>query len=223
MADELTSFVCPVYSLLDRPGKSSLVVYTSSCNWSCYGCHNMAILRSKPQPHITRQKFVTYLSNPLVQCVVISGGEPTLLGEALMSELRWIRSTFPKLHISLDTNGSNPQMLRKLVAQQLIDSVAMDVKLNWFVEQTWMTWAKKLLGCQTVDRADILESMDIVASIKDSLFRTVKYPLFEEDTTYLSDLKNDVEHKYPEIPYYQNRYVNTSVGTLHNPALIAVV
>lgn len=220
---DTTPFVSPVYSLLDRPGKSALVVYTSLCNWSCYGCHNMAILRSKPQPHITRTKFASYLSNPLVQCVVVSGGEPTLLKDELFEELAWIRETYPQMHISLDTNGSNPDMLKKLIEQKLIDSIAMDVKLNWFEKETWVSWAKKLLGCHVVSRDDILESMRITASLPGSLFRTVKYPLFETADTYLADLKDSLDHEYPDIPYYQNRYVDMSVGSLHNPALIAVV
>ena len=61
----------------------------------------------------------------LLDGVCVSGGEPTLCPE-LESLLQAIKAL--GFAVKLDTNGSRPDILKKLAAQGLVDYVAMDVK-----------------------------------------------------------------------------------------------
>ena len=55
----------------------------------------------------------------------VGGGEPTL-HRALPDFLYKVKSL--NISVKLDTNGSRPRMLRKLMDERLVDYVAMDVK-----------------------------------------------------------------------------------------------
>ncbi|HDM26870.1 MAG TPA: radical SAM protein [Candidatus Bathyarchaeota archaeon] len=57
--------------------------------------------------------------------VVITGGEPTIHKD-LPELCAWLKEMgFP---VKLDTNGTNPKMLEKLIGEGLVDYIAMDVK-----------------------------------------------------------------------------------------------
>jgi len=57
--------------------------------------------------------------------VVISGGEPTLQ-EDLVPFIRKIKKI--GFSVKLDTNGSQPQVLRDILLNNLVDYIAMDIK-----------------------------------------------------------------------------------------------
>lgn len=60
-----------------------------------------------------------------IDAVVVTGGEPTL-HQDLPEFIKKIKDTGFK--VKLDTNGTNPQVLRNLLEQKLIDYIAMDIK-----------------------------------------------------------------------------------------------
>ena len=61
----------------------------------------------------------------LVDAVVVSGGEPTLMPDVKEKIIK-IRELGFK--IKLDTNGTNPEVLQELLNENLLDYVAMDIK-----------------------------------------------------------------------------------------------
>jgi len=66
----------------------------------------------------------------LYQALVISGGEPTLNAEIpeFLAEVKALG-----LCTGLETNGTNPDMIGRLLEEDLVDYIAMDVKapLTW--------------------------------------------------------------------------------------------
>ena len=64
----------------------------------------------------------------LLDAVVITGGEPTLMPD-LKDKIIQIRELGYK--IKLDSNGSNPEKIKELVEEGLIDYIAMDVKSSF--------------------------------------------------------------------------------------------
>jgi pyruvate formate lyase activating enzyme len=114
-------------SLVDWPGKISAVVFLGGCNFRCPYCYNAdLVLRPERLPNIELDQIADYLvSNPLLDGVVVSGGEPTIHPD-LPELIKWLRSF--NLQVKLDTNGSNPEMLRRLLEERLVDYVAMDLK-----------------------------------------------------------------------------------------------
>lgn len=114
-------------TLLDYPGKVACTVFLQGCNYRCPFCHNSELLPRSGEPLMDIPDFLAFLRGRqgLLDAVCVSGGEPTLQPE-LEILLRQIKELGYK--VKLDTNGSCPQILRKLVCAGLVDYVAMDVK-----------------------------------------------------------------------------------------------
>lgn len=115
-------------TLLDYPGKVACTVFTGGCNLRCPFCHNAELLDMTLPAAYTEEEILAFLQKRQRQLegVVISGGEPTLQAE-LPDFLRSIREK-TNLKIKLDTNGTNPRMLAKLLEEGLLDYAAMDIK-----------------------------------------------------------------------------------------------
>lgn len=116
-------------SLVDYPGKVSAVLFTRGCNFCCPFCHNahLVIKPHDPPPALDMQEVLHFLQRHrgFLDAVVVSGGEPTM-HNGLLEAFR----TFKALDYAtkLDTNGTNPTMLKQMLDEGLLDYVAMDVK-----------------------------------------------------------------------------------------------
>lgn len=114
-------------SLIDYPGKVSCVAFVTGCNLACPFCHNPDLALGRYPQRITRQEFLQFIEprRTLLDAVVISGGEPTLIPE-LADMCRAVHDL--GLAVKLDTNGSRPEVLTHLINQGLVDYIAMDIK-----------------------------------------------------------------------------------------------
>lgn len=114
-------------SLVDFPGQIASVVFTPFCNYDCFYCHNRHLLAPNQPELLPEQQVLDFLSarRGLIDGVVITGGEPTLQKD-LPEFIKKIRTA--GMLAKLDTNGSNPEMLKKLLDEGLLDYVAMDYK-----------------------------------------------------------------------------------------------
>ncbi len=116
------------FSLIDYPGKVSAIVFTLGCPFRCGYCHNPELLEQTnwPKP-IDVSEILDFLVSrkSKLDAVVITGGEPTI-----QPDLREFMRTIKELGylVKLDSNGSNPSLLKKLFDQQLVDYIAMDIK-----------------------------------------------------------------------------------------------
>lgn len=115
-------------SFLDWPGKLCSVLFLPNCNFRCPYCHNHPLV-FHPEQYSTiplEEIFArTHSLKNWVDGVCLTGGEPTLHAD-LPSLIREIKRH--KFLVKLDTNGSNPQRLEKLIEAEEIDFVSMDVK-----------------------------------------------------------------------------------------------
>ncbi len=115
-------------TLLDFPGKIACTVFLGGCNLRCPFCHNGSLVRAgEGSSLMSVDEFFEFLDSRRgrLQGVCISGGEPTLNEELpeLISEIK-----ARGFAVKLDTNGTNPEMLYGLIADGLVDYVAMDIK-----------------------------------------------------------------------------------------------
>ncbi len=115
-------------SFIDYPSKISCVIFTIGCNFECPYCHNPDLIKRSPNDLMIDPKEVfAFLKKrrPLLDGVVITGGEPTLQND-LFDFCEQIKTLgYP---VKLDTNGTRPKIIKKLVKKKLIDYIAMDIK-----------------------------------------------------------------------------------------------
>ena len=115
-------------TLLDFPSRTAAIIFTAGCDLRCPFCHNAPLVnRIRFDERIDEKEVLDYLKKRagLLDGVVISGGEP-LLQKDIEDFIRELRSLGYK--IKLDTNGSSPDKLARLLSEGLIDYVAMDIK-----------------------------------------------------------------------------------------------
>ena len=116
-------------SFNDYPGKISCVLFVSGCNFSCPYCHNPELARGDYLKALSDEWVYGFLDQRrgFLEAVVLSGGEPTCCRDIFQVCERIKSMGYP---IKLDTNGSRPQVLGRLLRSGLIDYVAMDVKTD---------------------------------------------------------------------------------------------
>lgn len=110
---------------IDFPHRLAAVVFTAGCNYDCGFCHNRHLLNTRD--FMDDREVRTFLEKRagLLDGVVLSGGEPTLQKDLVpfagyLKELGY--------EVKLDTNGSNPTVVKTLLERNLLDYVAMDYK-----------------------------------------------------------------------------------------------
>jgi len=184
------------FSLLDYPEHLSAIIFTQGCNFKCQYCYNpMLVGPIKPSKfnHISSKRkngektkghslipeddlfvFLKKRSGKL-DAVVITGGEPTIHRD-LPKFIKKIKELGFK--VKLDTNGTNPKMIKKLIKDNLLDYIAMDLKTS-FVKYDLV------IGTQP-DLENIKKSVKIIIeSGLDYEFRTTLVPKLVE----ISDIK----------------------------------
>ena len=115
-------------TLLDFPGTVACTVFTVGCNLRCPFCHNPALVFNPPEDaRLSEDDLFAFLNKRkgILDGVAITGGEPLLhadIGEFIAK----IKSMGFK--VKLDTNGTFPDRLEKILAEGNVDYVAMDLK-----------------------------------------------------------------------------------------------
>ncbi len=116
-------------SFVDYPGKVASVIFTGGCNFRCPYCYNIDLVlpeRLKELPDIEEERALKELERRknFIDGVVITGGEPLLHRDKLIRLVEKIKDL--GLPVKIDTNGSLPTVLEKLLS--IADYIALDVK-----------------------------------------------------------------------------------------------
>ena len=115
-------------SLIDYPDNIATVLFTQGCNMNCPYCHNPELIsETNENEYLNLDNLWEFLDkrSGLIDGVVITGGEP-LIQESIYDLLVKIKEY--GLLIKLDTNGTNYNLLKKIVDNNLADYIAMDIK-----------------------------------------------------------------------------------------------
>lgn len=113
------------FTMTDYQGELSCVIWFSGCNMRCVYCYNIdAVLNDG---NITNEQLLEFLQQRVgkLSGVVFSGGECTLCKDFL-SLTRSVKSLGYKLKV--DTNGTNPDIIKQAIEENLIDYIALDFK-----------------------------------------------------------------------------------------------
>ncbi len=117
-------------SLVDYPGKIGATVFLIGCDFKCPYCQNPELVdpeKIKNQPVVSQAEFFKFLDERkhFLEGVCITGGEPTIHSD-LFNFVKKIKQK--GFLVKLDTNGSKPELLKKLINARLLDFIAMDIK-----------------------------------------------------------------------------------------------
>ena len=125
-------------TLLDYPDHLAAIIFTQGCNFRCHFCYNPMLVLPREGTDVKNKKEKGFSQIPLedlflflrerfgrLEGVVITGGEPTLHPD-LPDFIRKIKEI--GYLVKLDSNGTNPEMLARLLDEKLIDYIAMDIK-----------------------------------------------------------------------------------------------
>lgn len=114
-------------TLLDFPNNVACIIFTQGCNFKCPYCHNSGLVGHENDELIDEEEIFSYLKKRkgVIDGIVISGGEPTV-----QKDLEFFVKRVKDLgfKVKLDTNGSNPEMVERLLKANLLDYIAMDIK-----------------------------------------------------------------------------------------------
>ena len=157
-------------SFCDWDGKVASVVFLPGCNLRCPFCQNGdLILRYHQLPTIDFASVAGHLERNTgwIDGVVITGGEPTIT-EGLMPLAQEIKHL--GFGVKLDTNGTRPEIIERLIAGGVLDYVAMDIKAP--LDHRYQRAAGRPVNLKAIRR-----SIDVVASLGESYeFRTTVVP-----------------------------------------------
>ncbi len=114
------------FTFQDYPEHTACILWFSGCNMACSYCHNPELVKGElsklPSAQVT--EFLESRKG-LLEGVVLSGGE-CMMSAQLPDFARYLKSLGFK--VKVDTNGTNPDMLEKMLGENMIDYVALDYK-----------------------------------------------------------------------------------------------
>ena len=114
--------------MIDYPGEICAIVFTQGCNFRCPYCHNPELVNPELYgENLQEETIFSFLAmrRGKIDAVTITGGEPTIQHD-LIEFVKRVRKT--GYSIKIDTNGSNPEVIEKLISMKLLDYIAMDIK-----------------------------------------------------------------------------------------------
>jgi len=197
-------------SLIEYPGKISAVIFMAGCNLRCVFCyvpHLVLPERIKELKPIPEKEIFSFLKERkgFLEAVAISGGEPTL-----NPELPEFIGKIKKLGylVELETNGTNFEMLKKLVEEKLIDYVATDIKHKFEFEK-WYEITGRVLTKELFE--NIRKSINFLLEGKiDYELRTTLIKEFHKKEDIIEICKSIKKAKV----YYLQNYEKTESGAV---------
>jgi pyruvate formate lyase activating enzyme len=188
----------------DFPGVVSAIVFTQGCNLKCPYCQNSGLIPIA-DGQMTEDEVLEFLEKrkKVLDGVVISGGEPLIQNDVKDFIIKVKNLGYM---VKLDTNGTNPILLKALLDENLLDYVAMDIK-NDFENYALTT------GVQEINITNIKQSIELLKSSKVAFeFRTTIVKEFHN----ILNLQNIMNNFSEGTNYYLQNFEDSSNVINHN-------
>ena len=166
-------------TLIDYPGKIAATVFTVGCSFRCPFCHNPELVETQSIASVRsniENEFFEFLKKRKgrLEGVCITGGEPTIQPD-LANFIKKIKTL--GYFVKLDTNGSRPDVLKKIIDSKMVDFIAMDIK------DAPKKYKKTSGGMADLERIKLSVNMIMNSGI-DYEFRTTVVPGIHEEKDF---------------------------------------
>jgi pyruvate formate lyase activating enzyme len=189
------------FSLIDYPGKTCAIIFTIGCNFRCKYCHNPElVIPEQYAKEIPIQEIFSFLESRKnkLDAICITGGEPTLHAD-LIDFIKEIKKM--GFLVKLDSNGSNPEVLKEIIDKKLIDYIAMDVKA---LPEKY----DKIIGWK-ISADKLSKSIDLIMNSGiDYEFRTT----ITRELTSLKDLEDIAKKIKGAKRYFLQKFIPTKLN-----------
>jgi len=187
------------FTLLDYPHHSACILWYAGCNMRCLYCYNPEIVLGKGTIPFSEAHAFLLTRVGLLDAVVFSGGE-CLLHTNIIEQIKEVKSL--GFLIKIDTNGSKPEVLKTLLAHNLIDYVALDFKAT---PASFATLTKSNLFSPFESSLELLVAHNLAFEIRttvhselihtNELNAMIRYLHFKgyKGNYYLQSFKNEAE------------------------------
>ena len=188
------------FTLLDYPDKSACILWFAGCNMKCDYCYNPEIVFGKGLFYFSEIFSFLKTRRNLLDAVVFSGGE-CLIHKDIIPFIKLVKSL--GFLIKVDTNGSQPKVLEKLIKEKLIDYVALDFKGT---KEKFFAITKSDFYSQFISCFELLQNSSIPFEIRTTYHSSLLNP---EDIASMQNVL--VELGYDKTYFIQNfrNYQNT--------------
>lgn len=115
-------------SLIDYSPHVAVVVFTGGCSFRCGYCYNPDLVITHAElPDIPEDEILAYVdqNRTFIDGVCVTGGEPCIHSD-LPDFLAKLKER--DLLVKVNTNGTRPGMVKKILDARLVDRFAMDIK-----------------------------------------------------------------------------------------------
>ncbi len=185
-----------VISSVEFHGNMSLVIFMSKCPLACRYCHNVELIEDNTEKSLDEVKKEIDSSFDFLDAVVISGGEPLVQTDEIISILEYVREI--GLKTKLDTSGIYPEKLKKILDLNLLDFVSLDVK-------TTFSKYRKITGANV--GFDVKKSMEYINDAGVHLeIRTTYVPTLHTKKDIIN-LVDEIEAEVYTIQQFRNKNV----------------
>jgi len=204
----------PIYSitpftLLDYPDKTACIIWFAGCNMKCVYCYNPEIVRGEGK--LTIDEALKFLKSriKLIDAVVLSGGESTQFDDL---ENFAVKIKQLGMLVKIDTNGSNPAVIKSFIDRGLVDYVALDFKA---LADDYFSITQSKLFTRFINTLELLISSAVTFEIR----TTVHSELISNSK--LTEMIDLVYEKGYRGNYYIQNFVNDckTIGMLENSYL----
>ncbi len=192
------------FTLQDFPDFTACILWLQGCNFACKYCYNIDLVRGKLKrlPFEIVYKFLLSRVNKL-DGVVFSGGECTIY-KNFIELVQFVKKL--GFYIKIDTNGSNPHILKTVLEKKLVDFVAIDYKAH-------INKYKNITNYTTFEKIDQSLSLLINSKIGLEVRTTIHTDLIGENDINL--IIRDLDRRnYTGTYFVQNFKDGTTIGNL---------
>jgi len=178
------------HSTGDYPGRIASVVFIRGCDFRCPFCHNPELIYTEGD-NISPLTVSSTLKEvkKWIDGVCITGGEPMLYPDVI-DLINYLRKEI-ELPVKIDTNGNHPEILERIINENIVDYIAMDIKHIPGEQGYAKAVGRKILHDNIVSSINLLQKSTIEHQVRTTVVPGLHTP---DDVRRIKELVGNSEY-----------------------------